>query len=461
MSDPVTNIEIEDVLSSIRRLVSGEAGKTARGTQALATDPTAGRAAQPGLEGAAQTPMTEVVASAEGAPLGEVSAITSPEVDAVDDIPNLDWSKHLPPERLAALEPVDPQDRADHSAATEPQPERLVLTEALRVDAAPQAETGAPAAMGNDAAETTEPATSHADVAAIGADVNAEDVDAEHGVISDKAEAALQNAFRADDPFVFDGKHRLADYAEDAEVGAGDETGPALAADDTPAGQGSAQEDMATDAAAASQSDVPAFEIAVEPEQDPGLAVDDHIEGFDVEDEVSSVDSDLANDTAPANEDAVDPLLRARVAALAAAVAGQRSADLEPDGGDESLTPENSSLQWEDHVAEQEPDFVQAEEDARGTGPDPEPAPTNVEPFALVQFDEDAKDPAASAHDYDDRHAASGEDEAFLDEEALREMISEIVRQELQGALGERITRNVRKLVRREIHRALTSQTLE
>ena len=31
----------------------------------------------------------------------------------------------------------------------------------------------------------------------------------------------------------------------------------------------------------------------------------------------------------------------------------------------------------------------------------------------------------------------------------------------LAWALGERITRNVRKLVRREIHRALTSQDLE
>lgn len=51
-------------------------------------------------------------------------------------------------------------------------------------------------------------------------------------------------------------------------------------------------------------------------------------------------------------------------------------------------------------------------------------------------------------------------DDAVLDEEALRDMVSEIVRQELQGALGERITRNVRKLVRREIHRALTSQDM-
>lgn len=45
-----------------------------------------------------------------------------------------------------------------------------------------------------------------------------------------------------------------------------------------------------------------------------------------------------------------------------------------------------------------------------------------------------------------------------LDEDALRDLIADIVREELQGALGERITRNVRKLVRREIHRALSSQ---
>ncbi len=50
--------------------------------------------------------------------------------------------------------------------------------------------------------------------------------------------------------------------------------------------------------------------------------------------------------------------------------------------------------------------------------------------------------------------------EDFLDEEGLRELVSDIVREELQGALGERITRNVRKLVRREIQRALATQEL-
>ena len=38
----------------------------------------------------------------------------------------------------------------------------------------------------------------------------------------------------------------------------------------------------------------------------------------------------------------------------------------------------------------------------------------------------------------------------------LRNLVTEIVRQELAGELGERITRNVRKLVRREIARAMT-----
>lgn len=52
-------------------------------------------------------------------------------------------------------------------------------------------------------------------------------------------------------------------------------------------------------------------------------------------------------------------------------------------------------------------------------------------------------------------------DDQLMDEEALRDLVSEIVRAELQGALGERITRNVRKLVRREIHRALTAQEME
>ena len=52
-------------------------------------------------------------------------------------------------------------------------------------------------------------------------------------------------------------------------------------------------------------------------------------------------------------------------------------------------------------------------------------------------------------------------EDQIIDEVALRALVAEIVRSELQGELGERITRNVRKLVRREIHRALAAQSLD
>lgn len=48
-----------------------------------------------------------------------------------------------------------------------------------------------------------------------------------------------------------------------------------------------------------------------------------------------------------------------------------------------------------------------------------------------------------------------------LDEEALHEIVRSLIREELQGVLGERITRNVRKLVRAEINRALTARSLD
>ncbi len=48
-----------------------------------------------------------------------------------------------------------------------------------------------------------------------------------------------------------------------------------------------------------------------------------------------------------------------------------------------------------------------------------------------------------------------------MDDDALRGMVADIVREELQGMLGERITRNLRKMVRREIHRALSAQDLD
>lgn len=53
-----------------------------------------------------------------------------------------------------------------------------------------------------------------------------------------------------------------------------------------------------------------------------------------------------------------------------------------------------------------------------------------------------------------------GDDVAFIDEDDLERMVARIVREELRGQLGERITAQVRKLVRAEIARALDERNL-
>jgi hypothetical protein len=65
--------------------------------------------------------------------------------------------------------------------------------------------------------------------------------------------------------------------------------------------------------------------------------------------------------------------------------------------------------------------------------------------------------PAASRGGSEPADAAdmAADGAAGLDDAQLRALIATLLREELQGPLGERITRNIRKLVRREIERAL------
>lgn len=85
---------------------------------------------------------------------------------------------------------------------------------------------------------------------------------------------------------------------------------------------------------------------------------------------------------------------------------------------------------------------------AAGADPQPQPAPQD-----------DAR--VAPAHGLRTAAPADDWDEAVIDEDMLRDLVARIVREELQGALGERITRNVRKLVRAEIARALASRSFD
>jgi hypothetical protein len=93
-----------------------------------------------------------------------------------------------------------------------------------------------------------------------------------------------------------------------------------------------------------------------------------------------------------------------------------------------------------------------------------------IEPATVAEAEDDADQDDENDDEFhaesddaleDDDLDAFIQQNATLDEAVLREMVTDIVRQELQGALGERITRNVRKLVRREIYRVLNSQEFE
>lgn len=82
---------------------------------------------------------------------------------------------------------------------------------------------------------------------------------------------------------------------------------------------------------------------------------------------------------------------------------------------------------------------------------------------AVPETDTDVDDTNRPVEDEDEPSTINfaEQDDSILDEDSLRDMISQMVREELQGELGDRITRNVRKLVRREIQRALASREFE
>lgn len=128
----------------------------------------------------------------------------------------------------------------------------------------------------------------------------------------------------------------------------------------------------------------------------------------------------------------------------------------EPAAPDTSAAEEDAPFSFDPH----ERLFDRAAAEATFRHHPVEDAPVNewAEDDAAMAESRIEDEPAFAETDYEDAvPGLTGEiDPAdLIDEQALRDLVADIVRQELQGALGERITRNVRKLVRREIHRAL------
>mmetsp|Transcript_1107 Transcript_1107/g.2212 ORF Transcript_1107/g.2212 Transcript_1107/m.2212 type:complete len:422 (-) Transcript_1107:312-1577(-) len=101
---------------------------------------------------------------------------------------------------------------------------------------------------------------------------------------------------------------------------------------------------------------------------------------------------------------------------------------------------------------------VEGDTDEPAAAENAEPEAPQPEPF---QPEEPAADPVEDLGDARSPFTFPETDEGILDEDTLREIIVEVVREELQGVLGQRITRNVRKMVRREIRLALAAEDLE
>ncbi|MEM8629923.1 MAG: hypothetical protein AAGF74_01680 [Pseudomonadota bacterium] len=143
--------------------------------------------------------------------------------------------------------------------------------------------------------------------------------------------------------------------------------------------------------------------------------------------------------------------LEATIAELEAAVA-QGDDTFEPDGSEDEAPfmppPRLSERTLEEKLlrAEEAEETEEAEEPGQAEEAMP-PEPTAHDPIQFVPLPRPVTTEAGRVDE--------PEDDIVVDEAMLRELIGQILREELQGDLGARITRNVRKLVRREILRVL------
>jgi hypothetical protein len=125
----------------------------------------------------------------------------------------------------------------------------------------------------------------------------------------------------------------------------------------------------------------------------------------------------------------------------------------EPETGDISLDAVLPVPDWPDSTWAA-PDMIDAVEAAQVV----DVMPDAVEDAAMQTWADEAEAEVVASLQADERVFPQG---MTFDEEVLRDLVRDLIREELQGALGERITRNVRKLVRSELNRALAVTDFE
>lgn len=416
MSERLNSVDIEDVLSSIRRLVSEDARPGAKAAAPAAP-------AQPAPPPADLAPDPVEPVAVEPAPVGEAVA-QEPAPVAEPVMPTFSSSRGG-----AGRRPVP---------VVDPQADKLILTPSLRI--VPE-----PADAMPEAAEQPK-----ADVEEVAEAPMVEDAEEEFGVDTAAAEEVAPFAPRADGgparlDAVMDRVAQELDAAEQDWEPVG-EAPQAFASD--------WEDEVAPDTAP-----VEAVEEAA-----AGAQPDDILPGHDLpQDPPVEAQAWDQPDWATPDWQAVESLPAEALGAPVSPAMAEEGAMTQKD--DPADLPDWARMEA-DPVIEDAP-FVAAAAAAGGAHAGAGDATGRAAPAGDARWAdaaeaqirrelEDEVGASAFAHFDDDDH-----DERRFDEEMLRDLVRDIIREELQGALGERITRNVRKLVRAEIARAMAVRDFE
>ena len=144
----------------------------------------------------------------------------------------------------------------------------------------------------------------------------------------------------------------------------------------------------------------------------------------------------------------------AKKKAAAEAEAAKAASEVEAEASDAEPAEESVAAEAEETQAVAPEVETETGEAAQET-PDVAESRDDLEDELLAaELSEDGTDADENSEDLD-------VDDLPLNEDALRAMVATVIREELKGALGERITRNVRKMVRREIANALSGLDID
>ncbi|OOY24432.1 hypothetical protein BMI91_10335 [Thioclava sediminum] len=434
MADTRPRPEIEDVLASIRRLVSQDSPRVAE--------------SYPASKGEGSTPDPLVLTPAH--------LVSDTQAGSKGDIHDLEWSAPgvSPEEEAEAAQ----DDAADLSEAPTESVEPAQLSEARRkpqnfepefddAEAEPwPSEAELPQGSFDDELKRLEGSLAQleAEVARDGADYESETGDA----FEPAGTAPLTELPESFTPVWDQGSDPEQTFASaEWEDVAGFVAPHAPEADEAVADTDTAPE------ALESAEDDPLAAL----DFDDGSPAEAEPEDISTDDEPLATEAVIGFDVPPGAE--AEPELES----LQDTTAAQDWEDLTPemDGGDST----SEFAQASEHAADTPPRRLHLS-DAGARAPEPEPRTSSyAELRATLEEDFEADEIAALeaelASTSDQPDAALHPLAQSMTETQLRHLVSSLLREELQGALGAKITRNLRKMVRREVQRALMSRDLD